>query len=71
MPSRLGDLEKRLIVLGLAVEAPKKGSHWKVRAKDGRMFPLPAHNGRKSEISDVYVRSLAKFVGVSFEDLKG
>lgn len=34
------------------------------------MYPLPLHNGMKSEIPDVYLRGLARHLGVSLDELE-
>ena len=69
MPKRLGDLSRVLNRLGLRVEQPSNGSHWKVYRRDGRMYPIPAHNGLRSEISEKYLKKLADFCGVERSDL--
>jgi len=45
------------------VTPPKRGSHWKVKREGQRSFPLPAHNGSKSEITDHYIRALWRNFG--------
>jgi hypothetical protein len=35
-----------------------------------RPFPVPAHNGLKSEVTDVYLRSLCRNFGLDFETFK-
>lgn len=70
MPSRLADVARNVKRLGGEVDKPRSGSHWRVYRSDGRMFPLPAHNGPKSELSDVYLRELAAFLGVEVAELK-
>ena len=56
MPIRLKKLKQRLGSLGYRVEQPKRGSHWKVYGPGGVMYPIPAHNGLKTEIGDAYLR---------------
>lgn len=55
--------------LGGHVEKPKNGSHWKAYRSDGRMYPLPSHNGPKGELPDEYLRGLARHFGISNEEL--
>ena len=62
MPKRLRVLAKELRELGYELEKPSSGSHWRVR-KDGRMYPIPAHNAGNTEIPDIYLRKLAEFLG--------
>ena len=43
-----------------------KGKHpWKAQRKsDGKTYPIPAHNGLKTEISDEYIRGLCRCFGL-------
>ena len=46
--------------MGVVVVAPASGgSHWRCE-KDGVCYPIPAHNGDKTEISDVYIRGVCR-----------
>lgn len=54
---------------GIAIEEPKSGSHWKA-TKGQELYPIPAHNGLKSEIDDVYVRGLCRAFGIDVAELK-
>lgn len=67
---RLQDLKKDIRAAGGTIE-PGKGSHLKVKNKDGRAYPIPAHNGMKSEVPPEYVKGLAKHLGISVDDLPG
>ena len=59
MPGRLRDIVRALGKLGIDVVKPNKGSHWKaVRRSDGKTYPLPAHNGEKTELDNKYIRGL-------------
>lgn len=69
MPARLRDLARVVEALGGRVEKPNKGSHWKAYNKDGRMYPLPSHNGAKGELDDNYIRGLARHLGITFQDV--
>jgi hypothetical protein len=62
MPLRLSDLKRLLERHGFVVEPGTK--HWKVKAPDGRMYPIPAHNGLKTEITWVYVRGLCRNLNI-------
>lgn len=53
----------------MEVQKPRKGSHWKaVRVEDGKVYPLPAHNGLKTELSDIYLRGLCRCFGWDFAE---
>ncbi len=60
MPARLRDIKRVLEALGVFVEEPTSGSHWKARGADGKTYPIPAHNGLKEEVSDIYIRALCR-----------
>jgi hypothetical protein len=71
VPARLRDLVRVLAELGIRVEPPRGGgSHWKATAADGTTFPLPAHNGERTELSDVYVRKLCRAFGLDERELR-
>lgn len=64
MPARLRDLTRALETLGILVERPKGGSHFKAIRADGRKYTIPAHNAEKTEIGDQYIRGLCRFLGI-------
>jgi hypothetical protein len=70
MPARLRDIISALKALGITVDEPKKGSHFMVRREGARPYPLSAHNGTKSEITDKYIRGLCTHFGLDFEAFK-
>lgn len=63
MPARLGDIARAIEGLGGSVEQPKKGSHFKARL-GSQMYPLSAHNGWKTELSDFYIRGMCRALGI-------
>jgi hypothetical protein len=63
MPARLRDVARAIEALGGSVEEPNKGSHFKARL-NSQMYPLPAHNGWKTELADVYIRGLCRTLGL-------
>jgi len=40
------------------------------RPSDGRVYPLPLHNGENSEVSDVYLRALANFLDIDWDEFR-
>jgi hypothetical protein len=70
MPARFGDLVRALRALGYTVDEPSSGSHWKVYARDGKMFPIPAHNALRSEVADKYLRSLCRALDIDIVELR-
>lgn len=58
--------------MGVLLEQPKSGSHWMCRRADGavRGYPIPAHNGLKTEIDDKYIRGLCRHFGLSEAELR-
>ena len=65
MPARLRDIERAAKAFGLEI-LPAGGKHpWKARnPADGKTFAIPAHNGTKTEIEDVYIRSFCRTFGI-------
>jgi|HubBroStandDraft_6_1064221.scaffolds.fasta_scaffold1437747_2 hypothetical protein len=70
MPARLRDLVATLRTMGVEVETPKSGSHFVARKPGCRPYPIPAHNGLKSEIEDKYIRALCRNFGIDPAALK-
>jgi hypothetical protein len=59
MALRLAELQRRLADHGIRVEKPRSGSHRKA-IKGSVTYPVPAHNGLKTEIADKYLRALCR-----------
>jgi predicted RNA binding protein YcfA (HicA-like mRNA interferase family) len=70
MPARLSDIIATLKSYGIRVEKPNKGSHWKARNADGKVYTIPAHNGERAEISDVYINGVCRAFGIDPKDFK-
>lgn len=68
MPARLSDLVRVLRDYECTVEKPSSGSHWKARAANGAMYPLPAGNGLRTEIGDNYIKGLCRKLGIDPDD---
>jgi hypothetical protein len=70
VPARLREIIRAFAAFGGAVEPSRGGSsHW-IASKDGRVFPLTAHNGPKSEISDLYIRGMCRCFGLDEEEFR-
>ena len=52
--------------VGVIVEEPASGSQCKFK-RDGLTYPIAAHSGPKTEVSDVYVRGLCRVFALSAE----
>jgi hypothetical protein len=63
VPASLRALKRAVETLGGTVDEPKSGSHWKAR-RAGICYPIPAHNGLKTEISDRYINGLCRALGI-------
>ena len=63
MPARLSRVRRALLALGIQVITPTRGSHWKAE-RDGKAFPLPAHNAEKTELDDRYIKALCRCFGL-------
>lgn len=69
MPARLSAIERALKSFGITVEKPGSGSHWK--AKRGSVtYTIPAHNGARSEIGDVYLKGVCRAFGIDVGEFK-
>ena len=64
MPARLRDIARVLALFGARVEEPNSGSHWKTYAKSGAFYPIPAGNGMRTEIGDMYIRKMCRALGL-------
>lgn len=62
MPMRLQALGQWLQQHGITID--KASRHFCARKPGHRMYPIPAHNGMRSEISDVYLKKLCKHFGI-------
>ena len=69
MPARLSALIRALEIMGVEVVRPNGGSHWKAK-KDGKTYPIAAHNGEKSQIGDEYLRGLSRCFDLDLDVLK-
>jgi len=58
MPMRLSKLEQWLKQHGITVATGSK--HFQARKDGFSMYPIPAHNGLKTEIPDKYLKGLCK-----------
>jgi predicted RNA binding protein YcfA (HicA-like mRNA interferase family) len=66
MPLRAGEIIKICGAHGCVCKT-NKGSHAKIRNRDGKHFTLAMKNGPKTEISDIYIRQLARQLGIPVE----
>ena len=70
MPVRAKKLSAALSHFGVVVTAPKAGgSHWIAR-RLGTVYPIPCHNGPKTELSDVYIRGVCRAFGIDEQELR-
>jgi hypothetical protein len=69
MPARLRDVARVLRTYGIDVREPTSGSHWKA-TNGATSYPLPAHDGLKEELSDVYLRKLCRAFGLDYAEFR-
>jgi hypothetical protein len=69
VPCRFSDLVRALRALGITVEEPKRGSHFKA-VRGGTVFPIPAHNALRSEVTDIYIRKLCRALQLDEAELR-
>lgn len=57
---------------GVDLIKPRKGSHYKFSepGSGGKTYPVPAHNGIRTDISDMYVRGLCRCFGWDYDQFK-
>jgi hypothetical protein len=70
MPARLRDIIRVLEAYGIQVREPKSGSHWKAISETNGTYPIPAHNGPKTEIADEYIRGLCRKFSIDPKEFK-
>ena len=72
MPARLRALCEVLRDFGVQGVSRTKGSHciFHRPSGKGRPYPVPAHNGMKTEIPDVYIRGICRAFGLDYEGVK-
>lgn len=64
MPMRLREFESFLRGEGVTIDDADGTSHHMARREGCRPYPIPAHNGRKSEIPNVYLKKCCKHFGI-------
>lgn len=70
MPARFRNIKRALESIGLQVVEADGTSHWKIMDAAGKMYPIPLHNGLKTEVSDVYLRGICRAFGIDWATLK-
>lgn len=70
MPARLSRIIAAAAHFGVGVSRPNRGSHWLAKKAGFRTYPIPAHNGEKTEIPDVYIRGFCRNFGIDREEFK-
>lgn len=68
-PARLRNIKQAARHYGIEMHAPRSGSHF-IFERGGKVFPISAHNGEKSEISNVYIRRLCEVFEIDYADFK-
>jgi hypothetical protein len=59
VPARLRDLKRVLEGFGVVIKTASGTSHY-MAYRGGTSYPIPAHNGLKTEIADVYIRGICR-----------
>lgn len=62
MPMRLRELGQWLKQHGIVITTG--GRHFHARKDGFAMYPIPAHNGEKTEIPNKYLKHLCKHFGI-------
>lgn len=58
--TRLSDMKRAAEPYGITLTTPKSGSHWKFEKPGHRPYPVPAHNGIRTEIGKAYVKGFCR-----------
>lgn len=70
MPPRFRDIKRALQKMGATVSpSPGGSSHWHVE-KDGKMYPIPAAHGDKTEIAENYLRGVCRALALDEAELR-
>jgi hypothetical protein len=71
VPARLKALLAAAKTFGVSFTKPKSGSHWRLtRVGAQRPYPIPAHNGERTEIGDEYIRGMCRALGIDEDELR-
>jgi hypothetical protein len=70
MGARLRDIRRAASAHQIEVTEPSSGSHWQCRRAGSRMYPLPAHNGLRTEIDDKYLSAFCKHFGLDEDEFR-
>jgi len=70
MPARLREIRRAAGKFDIAITEPSSGSHWQARKQGCRMYPLPAHNGLRTEIDDKYIAAFCKHFGLEEDEFR-
>jgi predicted RNA binding protein YcfA (HicA-like mRNA interferase family) len=70
VPARLSKICAAASGYGIEIVEPSRGSHWKARKPGFRTYTIPAHNGRRTEISDHYIHAFCRNFGIDPADFK-
>ena len=60
----MADLMRALKELGVTVEKPSTGSHWRARRPGARCYTIPAHNGMKTKVTRKWLRGMCATLGL-------
>lgn len=70
MPARLSDIKRALLRFDVEL-VDGSGKHpFKAVYPGVRAYPIPAHNGLRTEITDLYIRGLCRNFGIDLEEFK-
>ena len=70
MPYRVSEIEAVLARYGVLLDSKAgKGSHMMFRRAGFPSYTVPAHNGRRTEVTDLYIRRMARQLGLDPDDV--
>jgi hypothetical protein len=68
MPARLRDVDTVLRALGGYVDESGGKHNYKARLPGKRVFPIPAHRGWQTQVTDRYIEGLCRTFGFDKSD---
>jgi len=71
VPAKFRRVRAAALTFGITFFPPKRGSHWKAHRDNGTGgYPVPAPNGEKSTISDLYIKKLCVHFDIDLAEFK-
>jgi hypothetical protein len=70
VPARFNSVKRALAKFGVTVLPGKGTSHYRAIDASGKTYPIPAHNGLKTELTDVYIKGVCRCFNIDYESFR-